>query len=171
MHGHICHPTFVWWLVTEGTYTIANPSFTCHRVFTLATAGVRTSGLNWMLYWRTISPPSATLRHYRRRWQSTYVLQHMFAEYPAPFPTLTAPDPHHTYTFTLSYSENRSHSRTLIPRTPSLGMSVPTYMCTRGKVGSHTLTSCLLSSAVATISCMKLLAQHTDTVVVCCERR
>ena len=91
---------------------------------------------------------------------------------PYPYlPTLTSPHPHHTppspphphlptfYALTLYYSENRSHSRTLIPRTPSLGMSVLTYMYTRGKVESHTLTSCLLLSAIATISCMKLLAQ------------
>ena len=81
-------------------------------------------------------------------------------------PTLTSP--HSTpslYTLTLYYSENRSHSRTLIPRTPSLGMSVPTYMYTRGKVGSHTLTSCLLLSAIATISCMKLLAQPSFSLL------
>ena len=52
-------------------------SFTCYCVFTLASAGVKMSGLNWMLYWRTIFPQSATLRHYKRRWQSMYLSKHV----------------------------------------------------------------------------------------------
>ena len=129
LHDLVHGPTFVYGFVTEGTFTIANPPFTFYCVFTLATADVKMSGLNWTLYWRTISPPFATLRHYKRRWQSMYFSKHVCRisrslSYPPPH------TPHHsTPHLLLPNGEEWPQRIGLIPRTPSLGMSVLIIIC------------------------------------------
>ena len=118
-HGDLVHgPAF--WFVTEGTYTIANLSFTCYfspwplqvwrwAVWTGCCTGEQS--LHHPLLWGTTKEDGKVCT-----WAN------MFAEYPAPFSTHL---PHPSTPLLLLPNGEEWPQRTgLIPRTPSLGMSV-----------------------------------------------